>query len=303
MLLIALTFVAPDADACTRLFLPHPTHTQPADGAAGVPMDAVVRVMLGDNNQSRSDELELTVTEDGAPVAGAIEVWQAAEEGYSDYSFVVFTPDALFSPGAEVEVRYLDLALADAAAAQGSESADVVEAQLDPYVTTRFVVGDGLAVRATTPELRIDWIELGFDHIGFSSCRDIRDRDMQFAIEAGPEVALVTLWRTDEDGEPLLRMPALAYSVDDESLDFDALLFSWPADVFEARKECFAVSASGVNGVAAPLSPPVCYRTRRSACGGCASASGGGAGGAAVLLLGLLGALRRRESASSGRWG
>jgi len=300
-LTLALVAAVPNAHACSIYFAPSATHTQPADGAVGVPTDAVVRVMVGDFFDNQANEIELTVTVDGEPVEGATEQWNAAEQPYNFYSFVVFTPERPFEPGAEVELTYLDLALMESLEYGDPEAVD--GEVVDPIVTARFVVGDAPAIRPETPELRIDSLTLGYDHIGLSSCRDLRDRDMRFAIEAGPEADLVTLWRTDEDGEPLVRMPALAYSVDDESLDFDALSFSWPVDVFEPRTECFAVSASGANGVVAPLSSPICYRTRRSDCGGCASTGGGGTGGAVVVLLGLLGVLRRRESASSGRWG
>ena len=181
------------AEACSPAFATI-TDTSPADGAAGVPGDAVIRVYFGGGYTDFGSAPEVTITADGEAVSGAAEGWSRTIDLVEQQGLITFTPDAPLPAGAVVAV-------------------EVESAKGGPHAFS-FTVSEGAAaVASAAPTLSLDRLEhFTIDPGQMSSCDDEAWWEVDWAVtpnNADPDsLSIIEIHKVSEDtdaelGEPL----------------------------------------------------------------------------------------------------
>lgn len=293
MLLAALALaLTPDAHACS----PGPAAIvaqAPAVGQTDVPVDAVVRLVIGQGYLW--DEVDVQVSVDGEPVDGELDVWAHSKDLVEQTGLVTFDPAADLPAGAEVEVRV-----------------DGIGDQPELFV---FETGDA-RIGGAGPDAPVPgWAEIWEGQTPRrqqSSCDTDTWRDVYLSVDGAPAdahaLSFVVAYRVPadlalEDGElpPLDEPVAVSRPIEEGGyVDLNTKL-SWDID-HPLTEECFVfVATDGAGHVSAP-SEVVCGQEMvHWVCGtglgflGCSTLPLGAALGPALLaMLGV--GVRRRAS-------
>ncbi len=273
-LLLATSVVLPsEAEACSPA-LGHLVGTAPYDGQSEVPRDAALRAFLGEGYVDRAT---ITVTADGAEVAGSSAQVIQTLDMVEQFSVVTFTPDEPLAEGATIEM-VVELE-------NGTEAVSF-------SVGTRLVTPvDGMA------DLEVDRLDEESPQGMMSSCDYSRWRELDATVYPGQAdddgLSLLHVFRVGEDfsGVPADE-PFRTLVLDAESDAPIELQAEYPVDADEPA-DCFVVVQEDGAGNWSEASDVVCKRTGAL---GCATVTGTGAGWLGALLsLGLV--FRRRRDA------
>ena len=281
MILLALTALIPTADACS-IATEHIDHVLPDASTFDAPVDAVIRLGINGVILDPTDDYGVTVLVDGEPVSGSVDKqWPLAWGGGG---FVTFRPDAPLPEGADVTVEYRDPWYYDDPETMSSSS---------------FRVGDGVTEAPEVPGLEVfDLSEKHTRNPSDGMCEVEWSRHIELAVDAPKDpLGVVTIWSTDEDGEPLDEQPYFVLELSSYD-DYDDLGFGWHASADDPDKLCLAAAYENAAGVSSKLSEPSCHRVRRQVFG-CSTAgitsTPGGALPGVLALLAMAGLVRRRS--------
>lgn len=277
-LLALLTVLSVEAEACS----PGPAEVLsyvPADGATEVPTDARVVVTMGNGYIGMKGEPVIELSVDGAAVPGRQELWRRTMDLTSETGQVIFTPDAPFPAGAEVEVHLSGVGWAGETEAWS------------------FTVGDEAAAEApgapTLDEVTVTHV-VNEGSLNSCSAEEWREARFKATPAAGTADANAWLWLYRSEGGVVEDTPfgLMGPLVDDGQLVLDARSFY---DIDRPlTAECFAVAQVDAAGRLTFAEGAVCSPNTAAGGGdddvvwkggGCATAAPGGLLGVSLAVL------------------
>ncbi len=287
MLLAALVLaLTPDAHACS----PGPAEIvaqAPANGQQGVPVDAVIRLVLDDGYVWSAVAVEVSV--DGEPIPGEVSMWTHTKDLTEQTGLLTFTPAEDLPADAEVEVR-------------------VDGVGVGPEISV-FRTGDARLGSEAPAAPELMWVEATDGEVPRrqqSSCDTDTWRDVYLSGDRAPAdphaLGFVVAYRLDRDRAVDLSQPVAVSGPLEEGGAFDLnTTLSWDIDR-HLTEECFVVVAyDGAGNASAPSEVMCASEMMMFECGtglglfGCSTAPLGAVLGPALLAMLGVGVRRREE--------